>query len=87
MCDRKSNDVTSGKQADVQSGYDRSIVLPPDIDIARPAADATRELGHWLIGQLSRLYGDIIDEPLPPRMLDLLAQLRRGKKDIVRHSN
>ena len=44
-------------------------------------ANATRSpdrvMDRWLQGQLRIVYDDTVDEPLPPELLDLVAEIGR----------
>jgi hypothetical protein len=59
-------------------GMSRGIVMPVDV----PAESVHQQIVDFVTGRndggelMLALYGDIVDEPLPPRLADLIAGWR-----------
>jgi hypothetical protein len=49
----------------------------------RRRSESKKELERWFSEQLARLYGEILAEPLPDELADLVRRLRRDKKSSV----
>jgi Anti-sigma factor NepR len=83
MCDGKSNDVAlEARSIFLNSGIHASTGHADDFRICT-GPESTSSLEPWFSEQLSRLYAETLDEPLPDELLALLAQLRRNKKSTA----
>jgi IS4 transposase len=83
MCDGKSKDVAlEARPIILNGGNHASTGHADDLRVcARP--ESTSSLEPWFSEQLSRLYTETLDEPLPDELLTLLAQLGRNKKSTA----
>jgi len=44
-----------------------------------PSAGKAKGVDRWLQQQLGSLYNDVVNEPLPPEFLEILARIRQDK--------
>jgi anti-sigma factor NepR-like protein len=83
MCERKSKDVAlEGRAITLNGDHQRSARERNEFHLDA-APESTRALAPWFNKQLSRLYAEMLKEPLPEEMLNLLKQLRRNKKSTL----
>jgi hypothetical protein len=84
MCDGKSNDVALKARSGIPGVRDGAPAQrDSDLPLAAEPASAT-SVERWFSEHLSRLYAEMINEPLPEELADLLEQMRRGKKSVAR---
>lgn len=80
MCGGKSNSVTSHVWSNGLNSDDGAKKRREN-NLGRPGrSESAKELERWFNDQLSQLYAEILGEPLPNELSDLLEQLRRDKK-------
>jgi len=80
MCDGKSKDVALEARSIILNGGNHVLTRRVDDFRVCTPPESTSSLEPWFSEQLSRLYTEILEEPLPDELLALLEQLRRNKK-------
>lgn len=75
LSDRIKRPKGRGEAAAAPRGRERA---PPDGTTDR--ADAAGSFDRWLDGQLQALYRTVLNEPLPPEILELLSRPKGGNR-------
>jgi Anti-sigma factor NepR len=81
--DRKGNSVTSKAGFSGWSADECVTARLAEAGGRRGRSESKKELERWFGEQLARLYGEILAEPLPDELADLVEKLRRDKKSSV----
>ena len=80
MCDGKSKDVALEARSIILNGGNHASSGHADDLRICTTSESTSSLEPWFSEQLSRLYAETLEEPLPDELVALLEQLRRNKK-------
>jgi hypothetical protein len=84
MCDGKSNAVALGARSGKSAPSD-PVPVRHGSGLSPVAGSAsTIAVDGWFNEELCRLYAEMLDEPLPDELVNLLEQIRRGKKSAPR---
>jgi Anti-sigma factor NepR len=83
MWNGKSNNVALKARSDVFGAGDHDAARRGNGSDGRPGRHRNHVVERCFNDELSRLYIEMLDEPLPDRLQDLLEQLRRGKKSMA----
>jgi Anti-sigma factor NepR len=83
MCDEKSKDVALEARSIILDGGNHASTGHADDFRICTTPESTGSLEPWFSEQLSRLYAETLEEPLPDELLALLEQLRCNKKSTT----
>lgn len=67
---------TTGAESEMTSGQRREPTNESLLGFEVPA-----KLDYWFNSQLMQMYSEVVSEPLPRELLDLLEKLREKKKN------